>query len=166
MKATNLKGFFDVRVYAEGKEREACKMKADDETIYFVSRFTPDTCPDDLRPYVTEYVSKKDGSTNFRLKFKVGGRAAWYAPSGAPCARPTNAELEGDRWQVSLDFVNIPADPANPKKPCGLWVNAIQAMRLERYEFAPMVDTSAQQTTPSAPISNGSAPAADEDPFA
>lgn len=166
MKATNLKGFFDVRVYAEGKEREACKMKADDETVYFVSRFTPDTCPDNLRELVTEYVSKKDGSTNYRIKFKVGSRAAWYGPSGAPIARPTNAELECDRWQVSLDFVNIPADPGNPKKACGLWVNAIQAMRLERYEFAPMVEDSAPQPTTPAPESKGFAPAAYDDPFA
>ena len=165
MKTTNLKGFFDVRVYADGKTREACKMKADDETIYFVARFTPETCPDELRPLVTEYVSKKDGATYFRIKFKIGSRAAWYAPTGSVCQRPTNADLEGDRWQVSLDFVNIPADPSNPKKTCGLWVNAIQAMRLDRFEFAPMIDTSAPQPEPSAPKTGTSAPV-DVDPFA
>lgn len=160
MKATNIKGFFDVRVYAEGKQREQLKLKSDDETVYFTARFKAGDVPAGLEQFATAYTAK-DGTEHARVKFKVGSRAAWYGPDGAPCARPTNTELEADRWQVSLDFVNIPADPKNPKKACGLWVNAIQAMRLERYEFAPMTQVTPPFAAASEPNDQNEADTAD-----
>lgn len=137
MRANNLKGFFDVRIYAEGKTREQQKLKSDDETVYFLARFKSGEVPAGLEQFATNYTAK-DGTEHARVKFKVGTRAAWYGVNGKKMDRPTNADLEADRYECNIDFVAIEPDPNNPKKACGLWVNAIQAARMERYEFAPM----------------------------
>lgn len=164
MRANNLKGFFDVRIYAEGKQREQLKIKGDDETVFFVARFKAGDVPAGLEQFAVGYTAK-DGTEHARLKFKVGTRAAWYGADGKKMDRPANADLEADRYECNIEFVAIEPDPANTKKACGLWVNAIQAMKLERYEFAPMTDSFAPQPVQPAPKSNGSAPE-DEDPFA
>lgn len=137
MRANNFKGFFDVRIYAEGKQREQLKIKGDDETVFFVARFKAGEVPAGLEQFATGYTAK-DGTEHARLKFKVGTRTAWYGADGKKMNRPTNADLEADRYECNIDFVAIEPDPKNPKKACGLWVNAIQAARIEHYEFAPM----------------------------
>ena len=137
MRANNLKGFFDVRIYTEGKQLEQLKIKGDVETVFFVARFKAGEVPAGLEQFAVGYTAK-DGTEHARLKFKVGTRAAWYGADGKKMERPTNADLEADRYECNIDFVAIEPDPKNPKKACGLWVNAIQAARMERYEFAPM----------------------------
>ena len=168
MRANNLKGFFDVRMYAEGKQREQLKMKSDDETIYFVARFKAGDVPAGLEAYATAYTAK-DGSEHARLKFKVGTRAAWYAADGKKMDRPTNADLEADRYECNIDFVAIEKDPKNAKKASGLWVNAIQAARMERYEFAPMAGYTLPFTAEDAAQDQDQTTKADpatDDPFA
>lgn len=171
MKANNLKGWFDVRQYNEKKPREQWKIKGDDETIGF--GFTTED-PGDFAEFARQYTNK-DGKTAYRVNFKIGGRCQWFAANGERIDRPTNSELEADRWLVNLDYTALHGKEGT-KEARGYWVNAIQAVKVQRYEFAPMevatapfpaVETAAADTAPqAADTASQAAETIEDDPFA
>ena len=141
---TQVKGYFDVRQYNDKKPREQWKLKGDDETIGF--GFTT-TEPGEFAEFARQYEAK-DGATAYRVNFKIGGRCQWFGPDGRRIDRPTNAELEADRWECVIDY-NVLHGAEGSKEARGYWVNAIQCKKVGRYEFAPMTDI--DDVTPAAP---------------
>jgi hypothetical protein len=69
------------------------------------------------------------------VKFKIGANARWFDASAQPMKRPTNAELEANRYQVQIDFTRKEKDPAQPLKPSGYWVNNIMISKIESNPF-------------------------------
>ena len=70
------------------------------------------------------------------VKFKIGANCKWFDKYAKPCARPTNAELESNRYMVQLDFTKKEKDLAQPLKPSGYWVNSIMINPIEANPFA------------------------------
>ena len=70
------------------------------------------------------------------VKFKIGANCKWFDKYARPCARPTNAELESNRYMVQLDFTKKEKDLAQPLKPSGYWVNSIMINPIEANPFA------------------------------
>lgn len=70
------------------------------------------------------------------VKFKIGANAKWFDKFAKPCARPTNAELEANRYNVQIDFTRKAKDPSNPLKPSGYWVNNIMISPIESNPFS------------------------------
>ena len=70
------------------------------------------------------------------VKFKIGANCKWFDKYARPCARPTNAELESNRYMVQLDFTKKEKDLAQPLKPSGYWVNSIMINPIEVNPFA------------------------------
>jgi hypothetical protein len=69
------------------------------------------------------------------VKFKIGANCKWFDKHAVACDRPTNAELEANRFNVQIDFVRREKDPSNPLKPSGYWVNAIMFAVVENNPF-------------------------------
>jgi hypothetical protein len=94
-----------------------------------------------------------DGNGNQRVRviFKIGGRCRWYDGQAQPVQKPSNAELDGKRFEVSIQYNELAADPANPKKPRGYWVNAIQFREADTNPFTAM-DGGAVAAPVAAPI--------------
>lgn len=70
------------------------------------------------------------------VKFKIGANCKWFDKFAKACVRPTNAELEENRWNVQLDFTRKAKDPSSPLKPAGYWVNAIMVSKIEANPFS------------------------------
>ena len=68
-------------------------------------------------------------------KFKIGSRTAWFDKYGKPTDRPTNEELEKNRYMVQIDFNRKEKDPTQPLKASGYWVNNIMFTVVERNPF-------------------------------
>jgi hypothetical protein len=68
-------------------------------------------------------------------KFKIGSRTAWFDKYGKPTDRPTNEELEKNRYMVQIDFSRKEKDPSQPLKASGYWVNNIMFTVVERNPF-------------------------------
>ena len=70
------------------------------------------------------------------VKFKIGANVRWFDEHAKPCDRPTNVELEANRWNVQIDFARKEKDTANPLKPSGYWCNNIMVEKVENNPFA------------------------------
>lgn len=70
------------------------------------------------------------------VRWKIGKTCKWYNEYGLPCDKVLNEELDKGRWMAMISFSVKPKDPANPLKPCGLWVNAIMMKRVNENPFA------------------------------
>lgn len=70
------------------------------------------------------------------VKFKIGANCKWFDKFAKPCARPTNAELEANRYNVQIDFTRKAKDPSNPLKPSGYWANAIMISPIDSNPFS------------------------------
>ncbi len=94
------------------------------------------------------------------LKFKISANARWFDASAQPMQRPTNAELEANRYNVQIDFTRKEKDAAQPLKPSGYWVNNIMISKIESNPFVGQAFEQAAAATVE-PITN--APYEDED---
>ena len=70
------------------------------------------------------------------VKFKIGANCKWFDKFARPMQRPTNAELEANRYVVQIDFTRKDKNPAMPLRPSGYWVNAIMVSPIEQNPFA------------------------------
>lgn len=159
-------GIFDCRKYDQSGKlaHDQRQLLADTDCVTFSALIPIDQVPDvfkkklTLETPVTELLDKFDDfvvpksskkereaakAENrepvcdvVRVKFKIGANCKWFDKYARPCARPTNAELEKNRYMVQLDFTKKEKDPAQPLKPSGYWVNSIMINPIEANPFA------------------------------
>lgn len=136
MRVDNISGYFDVRKYKAGVRYADRDLKADSDVIMFNVRYTPENLPQDLAAYAKEH-KNEDGTSVFYVPFKVGARCKWFDKDGRPTERPTNAELDGERWTVCVDYRTLKGDPAK-LEACGHWANGILILSCGGDMFADM----------------------------
>ena len=159
-------GIFDCRKYDQSGKlaHDQRQLLADTDNVTFSALIKIDQVPDifkkkiTLETPVTELMDKFDdfvvpkSSKKEReaakaenrepvcdvvsVKFKIGANCKWFDKYARPCARPTNAELESNRYMVQLDFTKKEKDLAQPLKPSGYWVNSIMINPIEANPFA------------------------------
>lgn len=159
-------GIFDCRAYDQsGKlSHDQRKMLADTDNVTFSALIHIDQVPDmfkkklTLETPITELLDKFDdfvvpkSSKKEReaakaenrepvadvvaVKFKIGANARWFNKNAKPMQRPTNAELEANRYNVQIDFTRKAKDASNPLKPSGYWVNNIMISKIESNPFS------------------------------
>ena len=197
-------GIFDCRKYDQSGKlaHDQRQLLADTDNVTFSALIKIDQVPDifkkkiTLETPVTELMDKFDdfvvpkSSKKEReaakaenrepvcdvvsVKFKIGANCKWFDKYAKPCARPTNAELESNRYMVQLDFTKKEKDLAQPLKPSGYWVNSIMINPIEANPFAGQAfeedndpENEPPVNTPAAALAqaNASAPAKDDLPF-
>lgn len=148
-------GIFDCRAYDQSGKltHDQRKMLADTDNVTFSALIPIDQVPDmfklgdQLDEYAKPRSSKKEREAAkaenresvmdvVGVKFKIGANAKWFDKFAKPCARPTNAELEANRYNVQIDFTRKAKDPSNPLKPSGYWVNNIMISQIESNPFS------------------------------
>lgn len=148
-------GIFDCRAYDQSGKltHDQRKMLADTDNVTFSALIPIDQVPDMFKPggqldeLVRAKSSKKEREAAkaenreavldvVSVKFKIGANAKWFDKFAKPCARPTNAELEANRYNVQIDFTRKAKDPSNPLKPSGYWVNNIMISPIESNPFS------------------------------
>lgn len=148
-------GIFDCRAYDQSGKltHDQRKMLADTDNVTFSALIPIDQVPDMFKPggqldeLVRAKSSKKEREAAIAqgrepvldvvsVKFKIGANAKWFDKFAKPCARPTNAELEANRYNVQIDFTRKAKDPSNPLKPSGYWVNNIMISPIESNPFS------------------------------
>ena len=138
MRMDNLSGYFDVRKYSAEKAQNERAYKSADSMVTFGVAFDPEHLPKELANRAKAVQRKKDGSTYMLVKFKVGKGCKWFEKQGGrvkEIARPANAELDGKRYDVCIDFRELNGDPTK-QEACGYWVNAILIAEAESNYFA------------------------------
>lgn len=154
MLTPKMSGIFDCRKYDSTgkKQHDQREMVADTDNITFSALFPIDQVPEclkvngendtPLKPKTTRRereAAQREGreavADAMAAKFKIGANCKWFDKFGKPCDRPTNAELEANRWNVQIDFARKEKDESNPLKPSGYWVNAIMVAKVENNPF-------------------------------
>lgn len=146
-----IQGWFDVKIYNERVSRENWKMKGEDDQIAFTATFEAGSHEAQQFAAHGKPYTDGNGSQRVRVTFKIGGRCRWYDGQAQPVQKPANADLDGKRYEVSIQYNELAADPANPKKPRGYWVNAIQFREADSNPFTAM-DGGAAAAPVAAPI--------------
>ena len=154
MLTPKMSGIFDCRKYDQSgkKAHDQREMLADTDNVTFcvlqpigqvsecfmnngqldefarprVSKREREAAAAENRQEVTDVVS---------IKFKVGSNCKWFDRYARPMDRPTNEELEKNRWMAQLDFTKQEKDPSKPLSPSGYWVNAIMVCPVEQNPF-------------------------------
>lgn len=142
MRMDDLSGYFDVREYSAKKAPNERAFKADDSMVTFGVAFDPEHLPKELANHAKTVQRKKDGSTYMLVKFKVGKGCKWFEKQGGrvqEIARPANAELDGKRYDVCIDYRELNGDPTK-QEACGYWVNAILIAEAESNYFSDLND--------------------------
>lgn len=154
MLTPKMSGIFDCRKYDSTgkKQHDQREMMADTDNVTFSALFPTDQVPEcfkvsgDVDPLLRPKTTRRERETALRedreavadavaAKFKIGANCKWFDKFGKPCDRPTNAELEANRWNVQIDFTRKEKDESNPLKPSGYWVNAIMVAKVENNPF-------------------------------
>lgn len=145
MRLDNVKGYFDVREYNAKKVRTERTMKADDATITFDVVFDGQNLPEQVAKHAKSY--GKDGNTRFIVKMKISKTAKWFEQVNGHVtgvARPTNADLDGKRFECCLDYRELNGDP-NKQEACGYWVNGILFKEDDGDMFADLNDPQTEE---------------------
>ena len=148
-------GIFDCRAYDQSGKlaHDQRKMLADSDNVTFSALIPIDQVPDMFKPggQLDEYAKPKSSKKEreaakaenreavldvVSLKFKIGANARWFNKNAKPMQRPTNAELEANRYNVQIDFTRKAKDASNPLKPSGYWVNNIMISPIESNPFS------------------------------
>ena len=74
--------------------------------------------------------------------------------------RPTNAELEANRYNVQIDFTRKAKNDANPLSPSGYWVNNIMISPIEQNPFAGQAFEEGDDADPDTDRKDGALPGA------
>lgn len=153
MLTPKMSGLFDCREFdGKTKEHNARRLKADTENIVFSAMFIKEELPDQFKvggvpdQMLKERSTKKERAAAaaenrqpvldaFVAAFKIGQTTKWFDKYGHANDRPTNEELESERWNVQIDFSRREKDPNNPLKASGYWVNAIMVAKVESNPF-------------------------------
>ena len=155
MLTPKMTGIFDCRKYDQSgkKTHDQRELLADTDNVTFSALFPINDVPEvfmtngQLDPFARPKVSKRERNAAdaekrqpvedvVAVKFKIGANVRWFDEHAKPCDRPTNTELEANRWNVQIDFARKEKDTANPLKPSGYWCNNIMVERVENNPFA------------------------------
>ena len=155
-----LSGYFDCRIFRQGVAKENRQMKPEGDTISFsvgFSEYPKEFAVDGGEQFIRE--AEVNGLKRWYVTFKVGRICAFFDKDGKKIdARPTNAMLDGKRFDVCIQYKTLNGDPAK-LQPRGFWADAIQMKPAEEITFAPMDDAQVQQAVTT------EAPTDDEPPF-
>lgn len=152
-KIEKIQGWFDVKIYNDRISRENWKLKGEDDQIAFTATFEAGSPEAQQFSAHGKPYTDKNGNQRVRVTFKIGGRCRWYDQQAQPCARPMNAELDGKKYECSIQYNELAGDPNNPKAPRGYWVNAIQFREADINPFTAMDGAAAAPVAPiSAPV--------------
>lgn len=170
-------GIFDCRKYDQSGKlaHDQRALLADTDNVTFSALVPIDQVPDvflvngSLDEFAKPKASKREREAAqaenrqpvcdvVSVKFKIGANCKWFDKYAKPCERPTNAELEANRYQVQIDFTRKDKDATNALKPSGYWVNAIMISPIEQNPFDgqafaadPNAGAQAPQTIPPTP---------------
>ena len=146
MRLDNVCGYFDCREFDAKKAYADRQMKADSQQVAFNMTFAPDQLPECVVEFAKEF-ERKDGAKAFAVKVKVGAKCKFFRKENGmvkQVVRPTNEELDSERWEVCLDFKALHGD-ANKKEASGYWANGILLVGTQSEMFADLSDESAAQ---------------------
>lgn len=162
-----LRGYFDVREFKEGKSRDQRRLLSTTETIGFTVLF--EEGDESLQPFM-QYAKpyEKDGKKRFSVSFKINYKCKWYDDLANEIERPESAFLENKPFVVRMRYavvtpqgVFIPT-PQNPidKRAKGYWVNAIQFREADTNPFTAMDGgaAAAPVAAPIPPVFSGESP--------
>lgn len=154
MLTPKISGIFDCRKYDQSgkKAHDQREMLADTDNVTFSALIPIDQVPEcfkangQLDEFVKPRASKREREAAaaenrqevadvVSVKFKVGANCKWFDRFAKPMDRPTNEELEKNRWQAQLDFTKKEKDTKNPLSPSGYWTNAIMVCPIEQNPF-------------------------------
>lgn len=153
MKTGKTTAIFDCKTYNAKLPKEQWKVKADNEniqaTVTYALAELPDMFKQDCEPggFVRLYAGRTERDTashenrqpiadRAAVRFKVGANCKWFDKYGKASERPTNAELDGKRFDVNIDFARKDRKPDDPLAPSGYWANAIMYREIEENIFA------------------------------
>ena len=133
-----LSGYFDCRVFRQGIAKENRPMKNEGDTITFSVGFAE--YPTDIAnaggaAYIRE--AEVNGLKRWYVGWKVGRICAFFDKDGKKTERPLNADIDGKRFDVCIQYKVLNGDPAK-LEPRGLWADAIQMKPADEITFAPM----------------------------
>ena len=148
-------GIFDCRKYDQSgkKTHDQREFLADTDNVIFSALIPINDVPEvfkvngNLDEFAKPRASKKEREAAkaenrepvcdvVRVCFKIGANARWFNKNAKPMQRPTNAELEANRYNVQIDFTRKAKNYANPLSPSGYWVNNIMVSQIEKNPFA------------------------------
>ena len=145
MRLDNVSGYFDCREFDARKAYADRTMKADTQQIAFNMTFAPDQLPETVAEFAKEF-ERKDGTRAFAVRMKVGIKCKFFRKENGAVrqvARPTNDELDGERWNVCLDFNTLHGD-STKKEPNGYWLNGILLQGTQSDMFADLNEEGAE----------------------
>lgn len=153
MKTEKINGFFDVRKYDKKVERKDRKMIGENENFTFNASFPINELPALFMmggtpdEFVKLYTSRSEAQAaeaegrearhdRASVKFKIGSGCKWFDKFGRACDKPSNEELDGNHYEVMIDFKRKAKNPSDDKAPSGYWVNAIMFRKVDDNPFA------------------------------
>ena len=145
MRLDNVSGYFDCREFDARKAYADRTLKADTQQIAFNMTFAPDKLPEVVSEFAKEF-ERKDGTRGFAVRMKVGGKCKFFRKENGAVrqvARPTNEELDGERWNVCLDFNALHGD-SDKKEASGYWLNGILLQGTQSDMFADLNEEGAE----------------------
>lgn len=158
-----LRGYFDVREFKEGKSRDQRRILSSTETISFTVSF--EEGDERLKPFMQYAKSyEKDGKKRFSVSFKINYKCKWYDALAQEVERPDSAFLENKPFIAKMRYAVVTPQGAfiattnNPidKRAKGYWVNAIQFREADANPFTAMDGGVA--AAPAAPVAPVAAP--------
>ena len=149
MRLDNVSCYFDCREFDARKAYADRTLKADTQQISFNMTFAPDKLPDVVSEFAKEF-ERKDGTRGFAVRMKVVAKCKFFRKENGAVRqvnRPTNEELDGERWNVCLDFNALHGD-SDKKEARGYWLNGILLQGTQSDMFADLneegADTNAE----------------------
>ena len=155
MLTPKMTGIFDCRKFDQSgkKTHDQRELLADTDNVTFSALFPRNEVPEvflingQLDKFARLKVSKRERNAAeaekrqpvedvVSVKFKIGASTRWFDRHAKPCDRPTNVELEANRWNVQIDFARKEKDAQNQLKPSGYWCNNIMVEKVENNPFA------------------------------
>lgn len=170
MLTPKISGIFDCRKYDQSgkKTHDQREMLADTDNVTLSCLIPIDQVPEcfkqggQLDEFARPRASKREREAAdhegreavadvVNVKFKIGANCKWFDRFAKPMDRPTNEELEKNRWNVQLDFTKKEKNPTNPLSPSGYWANAIMVAPVEQNPFTGQAfETCADEPEPDA----------------
>ena len=145
MRLDNVSGYFDCREFDARKAYADRTLKADTQQIAFNMTFDPDKLPETVSEFAKEF-ERKDGTRGFAVRMKVGAKCKFFRKENGAVRqvnRPTNEELDSERWNVCLDFNALHGDSAK-KEASGYWLNGILLQGTQSDMFADLNEEGAE----------------------
>ena len=145
MRLDNVSGYFDCREFDARKAYADRTLKADSQQIAFNMTFAPDKLPETVSEFAKEF-ERKDGGKAFAVRMKVGAKCKFFRKENGAVRqvnRPTNEELDGERWNVCLDFNALHGD-SEKKEASGYWLNGILLQGTQSDMFADLNEEGAE----------------------